>query len=311
MKAAQINGYGGKEVMQTVGDAPKPQAEAGQVLVAVRAAGVNPFDWKVREGYMKDMVPLTMPATLGGDVSGVVSEVGADVTGFAVGDEVYGLANALSGAGSFAEFTAVAAGQLAPKPTSVDFNVAASLPLAGSSAYQALVDHMHLQSGQKVLIHGGAGGIGTFAIQLAKHLGAYVATTAATDDLDYVRSLGADEVIDYQNQPFEAVIKDFDAAYDTVGGETTVKSYGVLKPGGVLVSMVAPVDEALAKEHDTTFVHQSTQATTERLTELAKLVDAGVIKPVVDKIFSLDEASEALAYLEAGTHRGKVVVNVA
>lgn len=310
MKAAQINEYGGKEVLKTVPDAPKPVAGAGQVLIEVHAAAVNPFDWKVREGYMKEMAPLRFPATLGGDFAGVVAEIGEGVNGLNVGDEVYGQANALSGQGSFAEFTPVKAESVGPKPKSVDFETAAALPLAGVSAYQALVDHIGLKSGQKILIHGGGGGIGSFAIQLAKHLGAYVATTAAAEEAEFVRSLGADEVIDYKSQDFATILRDYDAVYDTIGGETFTKSHQILKPGGVVVSMVAQPDEALMDQYKVKAISQFTVVNGERLARLAELVDQSVIKTQVDRTFPLDEAAEALAYIQEGHHKGKVVLKI-
>jgi NADPH:quinone reductase-like Zn-dependent oxidoreductase len=310
MKAAQINGYGGQDVMKTVDNAPKPTAGAGQVLVEVHAAAANPFDYKVREGYMKEFIPLQLPATLGGDVAGTVAEIGGDVTGFTVGQAVYGMANAAGGQGSFAEFTPVSAQQLAAKPKSVDFVAAAALPLAAVSAYQALVDHIGLQAGQKILIHGGAGGIGSLAIQIAKNLGAYVAATVNAGDTDFVKSLGADEVIDYQTQDFSALLKDYDAVFDTVGGETNTKSYAILKKGGALVSMVQPAAEALAKQYDVKYTQQSSKATVERLAKIAELVDSSKLKAEVDKVFPLDQAAEALEYLKTGHPRGKVVIQV-
>ncbi len=310
MRAAQINEYGGPDVLKYVADAPKPTAAAGQILVEVRAAGVNPFDWKVREGYMKDSAPLTLPAILGGDFAGVVAEVGEGVANLKAGDEVYGQANALSGQGSYAEYTPVKAGSVGPKPKSVDFTTAAALPLAGVSAYQALVDHIGLAKGGKILIHGGAGGIASFAVQLAKHLGAYVATTAAADDSDYVKNLGADEVIDYKTQSFETILSDYDAVFDTVGQDTYTRSFQVLKPGGTIVSMVEQPNEALMKEHGVTATAQFTQVTTERLAKLAELVDQGAIKPQIDKTFPLEQAGEALGYIQSGLHRGKVVLQI-
>lgn len=197
MKAAQINAYGGSEVVEMNGQAPTPAVVDGSMLVEVHAAGVNPVDWKIREGYMQKMVPLKFPATLGGDFSGVVMEVGNTVSAFQPGDEVYGQAIIVgSGSGSFAEFVSANAGSAAQKPKTVNHTEAAALPLAGVSALQALTEHMSLFKGQKILIHGGAGGIGTIAVQLAKHLGAYVATTAAGGDATYGKELGADEVID-------------------------------------------------------------------------------------------------------------------
>jgi NADPH:quinone reductase-like Zn-dependent oxidoreductase len=310
MKAAQINEYGGKDVLKTTSDAPKPKPGAGEVLVEVHAAAVNPFDIKVRSGKTQAMAQLNLPATLGGDFSGTIAELGEGVSGVSVGDEVYGQGNALGGQGSFAEFTPVKATSIAPKPKNVDFTTAAALPLAGVSAYQALVEHLELKSGQKILIHGAAGGIASFAVQLAKHLGAYVATTAAAEDTDYVKSLGADEVIDYKTQKFETLVKDYDAVYDTVGGETYTKSFQVLKPGGRIVSMIEKPNEDLIKQHSVTAISQFTRVTTERLAKLAELIDAGAIKPQIDKTFPIDAAAEALAYIETGRHHGKVVITV-
>jgi NADPH:quinone reductase-like Zn-dependent oxidoreductase len=310
MKAAQITGYGGAEVMQVVEGAPNPVVGAGQVLVAVHAAAVNPFDWKVREGMVRQMAELQFPAILGGDFAGVVAEVGEGVTSVSVGDEVYGLANALGSHGSFAECTAVQAESVGAKPSSVDFATAAAMPLAGVSAYQALVDHAALQSGQKVLIHGGAGGIGTFAIQLAKHLGAYVAATAATEDVDFVKELGADEVIDYKTQDFATIIRDYDVVYDNVGGETFTKSHAVLKPGGVVITMAAQPDEALMAQYNVKAIGQFTQVNTERLAKLTELIDAGIITVHVDKTFPLEQVAEALDYIKQGQHRGKVVLSI-
>jgi alcohol dehydrogenase len=310
MKAAQISEYGDVTVLKLTDQAGQPEPAEGQVLVEVHAAATNPFDFKVREGMMKDFFAVPFPATLGGDCAGVVAAVGAGVTDFEVGQEVFGQANAVGGQGSYAEFTAVKAASLAAKPSSVDFVTAAALPLAASSAYQALVEHMQLQAGQKIMIHGGAGGLGTMAIQLAKHLGAHVTTSSTAADTEFVQGLGADEVIDYQIQDFVEVLSDMDAVFDTVGGETNVKSYSVLKSGGTLVSMVAPVDEALAEQHHITYVQQFSHVTTAGLTEIAKLVDAGELKVNIDKVFPLEQASEALEYLKTAHPRGKVVIQV-
>ncbi|MEO7364055.1 MAG: NADP-dependent oxidoreductase, partial [Candidatus Saccharimonadales bacterium] len=240
-----------------------------------------------------------------------VAALGEGVTGFEIGQAVYGQANALSGQGSFAEFIAVKASSLAAKPDSTDFVSAAALPLVSASAYQALVDHMQLQSGQRILVHGGAGGIGTMAIQLAKHFGAYVITTASTADTDYVKNLGADQVIDYKTEDFSELVSDLDAVYDVIGGETNRKSYGVLKTGGVLVSMVEPGDESQASKYGIIYTHQFTKVTTERLCAVSSLVDGGELGVSIDKLFSLDQAGEALAYLKNAHPRGKVVLNIA
>jgi alcohol dehydrogenase len=310
MKAAQINGYGGKEVLMVTPDAPKPKAGEGQVLVEVHAAAVNPFDWKLREGYMKDFIPLIFPATLGGDLAGLVAEIGPGVEGFNVGDEVYGLANAAGGQGSYAEFSPIKASQLAPKPTSIDFIAAAALPLASASAYQALVEHLNLQSGQKILIHGGAGGIGSFAIQIAKNIGAYVTTTVSAEDAEFVKNLGADEALDYKNQDFSTLIKDYDAVFDTVGGETYAKSYQVLKSGGLIVSMIEKPNDELLKKYNVKAIAQGTKATADKLAKIAELVDQGKLRIEVDKVFPLKDAAEALAYVQNSKHRGKVVIKV-
>ncbi|HSW36862.1 MAG TPA: NADP-dependent oxidoreductase [Candidatus Saccharimonadales bacterium] len=310
MRAAQINQYGGPEVLKTVNDAPKPTASPGQVLVEVYAASVNPFDATVRDGRAQSMAQLNFPATLGGDLAGKVAELGEGASGFQVGDEVYGQANALSGQGSFAEFTPVKAISLAPKPKSLDFTAAAALPLTGVSAYQALVNHLNLQSGQKILIHGGAGGIGSFAIQLAKHLGAHVAATAASEDLDFVKGLGADEVIDYKTQDFSKLLKDYDAVYDTIGAETYAKSFQILKPGGKIVSMKEQPNEELMRKHQVEAISQFTKVTTERLNKVAELVDNGVLKVNIDKVFPLEETGGALEYLKTGHTRGKIVIKI-
>ncbi len=310
MKAAQISAYGGQEVVTTIDGVTQPEIGDTQVLVEVYAAGVNPFDVKVRDGAVRSMAELTFPAVLGGDVAGVISAVGAAVTDFAIGQAVYGQAGALSGKGSFAQFAPVKASQLAAKPSSSDFTTASALPLVSVSAYQALVDHMNLQVGQRILIHGGAGGIGSMAIQLAKHLGAYVATTASAAETDFVKSLGADEVIDYASQDFSTLLKDYDAVFDTVGGQTNQKSYTILKPDAILVSMIAPADEALVEQYKIRYISQFTGVKTERLVKIAELVDSGKLTVHIDKIFPLEQAAEALEYLKTGHPRGKVVIQI-
>ena len=311
MKAVQINKYGGYEVLEINENAAKPSPGKGQVLVEVHTASINPFDWKVRAGYMKDFMPLNFPAILGGDFSGIVKEIGEGVAEFKVGDEVYGSANVFSGgSGSFAEFAVAGTINAAKKPKKVDFIQAAALPLVGSSAVQALKQHMNLRRSNRILIHGGAGGIGHIAVQLAKALGSYVATTVNADDKDFVRQLGVDEIIDYKSEKFEEKIKDFDAVFDTVGGETTNKSFKVLKKGGVLVSMLGQPDAKFAQEYGVTAIGQGTKVNTQHLNRLAKLVDSGKIKVNIAKIFSLDQIKEAFKYQEEGHPRGKVVLKM-
>ncbi len=310
MKAAQLATYGAKDAI-VINETEKPKPASRYVLVATKAAGVNPFDVAVRSGIYKESIILELPATLGSDVAGVVEELGEDVTGYEVGQEVYGMASAVKGQGSFAEFTPVSVKQLVAKPKNVDFVSAAALPLASSSAYQGIVDHIGAKAGQKILIHGGAGGIGAIAVQIAKNTGAYVATTVSTDDVEYAKQLGADEVVDYKTQDFSDIVVDYDAVFDTVGGETNKKSYQVLKHGGILVSMVDPFNEDLVKATGINYIQQNTVTSVETLNKITEFVDSGKLKVNVDKVFPLDQAAEALEYLKTGHPRGKVVLSVA
>jgi len=310
MKAAQFKQYGGTEVIEIAEDAPKPTAKPGQVVIEVHAASLNRIDSMIRAGHMHQMMPVNFPATSGGDFAGVITEIGDDVTDLRVGDEVYGQAGALlGGTGSLAEYAAAPVGNAAKKPTSIDMIQAASLPLVGASAIQGIEEHADIRSGQKILVHGGAGGIGSLAIQLAKLRGAYVATTVATDDIEFAKSLGADEVIDYKTQDFTAIVKDFDAVFATAQPSLN-DSVKVLKKGGVLVSMVGPADEAMTAKHEITVIPQMTQASADQLTRLARLIDSGDVKPQVDKAFALDRVREAFDYFEQQNPRGKVVVTI-
>lgn len=305
MKAAQISKYGGSEVVEINRSAPKPTASAGRLLVEICAAGVNPVDWKIRQGFMAKMSPLQFPATLGGDFSGVVEEVGAGVTAFKKDDEVYG-----RGTGSFAEFISADAKVTARKPKNIHHIEAAALPLTGVSALQALTEHIGITKGKQILIHGGAGGIGTMAIQLAKHLGAHVATTASDKDKKYVKKLGADEIMDYKKQSFEDLIHDYDAVYDTVGGDTYTRSYKVLKKGGIIVSMLEQPNSELMKRYEVKAIGQFTQTNNERLSKLTELVEKGAVKVHVYRTFPLEQAREALDYQQQGKARGKVVIKI-
>jgi alcohol dehydrogenase len=306
MKAAQINEYGDVSFINVV-EVEKPTAKEGQVVVAVQATSLNPFDTTIRAGYMKDMMPLNLPVTLGGDIAGEVVELGEGVDSIAVGDIVYGQANVVAGnSGAFAEFAATAAGQVAKAPTNVTIHEAASLPLVGVSALQALTDHINLQAGQKILITGGAGGIGHVAIQIAKHLGAYVATTATEDGLEAAKQLGADEVIDYKSQDYTEMLSQFDAAFDTVGGEELKRIVSILKDGGVAVSMAGQPEEASGVKA----IAQMTRVTTEKLDQLRELIESNIVKPNVGKVFGLDEIQAAFTARESGTVKGKVVVAI-
>lgn len=310
MKAAQINKYGGNEVVEINEDLPEPAVSRGRLLIEVHAAGVNPVDWKIREGYMSQM-PLKFPATLGGDFSGIVTEVGKGVPGFKKGDDIYGQASIIrDGSGSFAELASADANTTAHKPKNISHVEAAALPLTGVSAWQALVDHIGLSRGKKILIHGGAGGIGSIAIQLARHLGAYVASTVSAKDMQYVKKLGADEVVDYKNQSFEDILHNYDAVYDTVGGETYKRSFKVLNRGGMIVSMLEQPDPDLMEKYGVKAIGQFTQINSERLSRLAELVDKRVIKVHVERTFPLEQAADALDFQQNGHPRGKVVLKI-
>ena len=311
MKAVQINSYGGVEVLGVAENVSPPLPTSDHVVVDVHAASLNPFDWVVIQGFAQTFIPLQLPATMGGDFAGIVSAVGPSVSGFSVGDAVYGQAALFhGGTGVFAEQVSADMHKIAPKPKTINFIQAASLPLVSLSALQALNTHIKLVKGQKILIHGGAGGIGTIAIQLAKTIGARVITTVRDDDVEYVRGLGADEVIDYTSQSFESLISGVDAVFDTVGGETTDKSFQVLKKGGVLVSMAGAPNAELAKKYGVTAIGQNTQGNSDMLRQITDLVENGKIKPQVDKVFPLNQVKEAFAHLTTGHPRGKVVLQI-
>jgi alcohol dehydrogenase len=311
MKAVKINAYGGIENLELVTDAQEPILKDGQLLVEVKAVSINPIDYKVREGYLKQMAPLQLPSTIGGDFSGIVKKTGNNVTKFNTGDQVYGQAIVLNGgSGSFAEFVAANSNNSALKPQKADYMEAAALPLAGVSALQAIEGKINLKKGQKILIHGGAGGIGSIAIQIAKSIGAFIATTVSEKDKSFVKELGADIIIDYHAQNFENELKDYDAVFDTVGGEITNKSFKVLRNGGILVSMAGQPNEEFAKENKIKAIGQMTSTTTEYLDRLREHVDNGKIKVYVDRTFQLDKVRDAFAYAEHNHPKGKVVVNI-
>lgn len=314
MKSTQIKRYGGSEVVEINQSTPAPNdPSAGKVLVDVKAAGVNPADWKIREGYFQQMMPLQFPSTLGMDFSGVIEKVGEGVPDFMQNDEVYGQAAVTrGGSGAFAEIALANADTIAHKPKILSHEKAAGLPLVGVSAWQALVETIGLSKGQKILIHGGAGGIGSIAIQLAKHLGAYVATTVSTNDKQFVKEeLGADEVIDYKTQTFEDLLPhEYDAVFDTVGGETYTRSFKILKRGGIIVSMLEQPNQELMGRFGVKASSQFTQVNRERLTKLAQWVDQNNIRVNIDRTFPLDEAGKALDYQRDVHPRGKVVLQV-
>ena len=309
MKVVQIHQYGDAGQLTLTTDAPKPVAADGMVLLEVRAASINPVDTAVRQGYMAKMAPLSFPATLGTDVSGVVVEVGPGVVDLKNADRAFGMASVLAGAsGAFAQYAAVPAGLLARTPPDLSFEEAAALPLTAVSALEAIDERLNAGRGQKILIHGGAGGIGTIAIQLAKHRGAFVATTVRGDAAAYARELGADTVIDFQKQEFEKILSGYDFVLDTVGGQTYKRSFGVLKRGGTIISMIEQPDEELAARHGVTALLHMTQVTTARLNAVAELVMKGAVKVHVDRHFPIEEVKEAFLAQENGNVRGKIVL---
>jgi alcohol dehydrogenase len=313
MKSAQMKSYGSSEVVKINQSTPVPNdPSAGKVLVIVKAAGVNPSDWKIRDGFFQQMMPLQFPATLGMDFSGVIERVGEEVSGLKQGDdEVYGQAGVISGgSGAFAEMALANADSIAHKPKTLSHEEAAGLPTVGVSAWQALVESIGLSKGQKILIHGGAGGIGSIAIQLAKFLGAYVAATVSTNHKQFAKELEADEVIDYKTQSFEDLLHDYDAVFDTVGGETYTRSFKVLKRGGIIVSMLEQPNQELMESHGVKAIAQFTQVNRERLTRLAQWVDQNNIRVNVEKTFRLDEAGKALDYQRDVHPRGKIVLKI-
>ena len=313
-------------------DVPEPVVGEGDVLVQVQAAGLNQLDEKIRAGEFKQILPYTLPLILGNDVAGTVLRVGARVRGFKAGDEVFARPDK-DRIGTFAERIAVAETDLALKPASISMEEAGSLPLVALTAWQALVERGNVQPGQKVLIHAGAGGVGSIAIQLAKHLGAIVATTASATNADFVRELGADTVVDYRSEDFEQVLGGYDLVLDSLGGKNLEKSLRVLKPGGTAVGIAGPPDPAFAREAGlnpilrlatialsnrirrqarklgVNYQFLFMRADGDQLRRIAHLVDTGALRPVVGRVFPFDQTIEALGRLEPGGIRGKSVIS--
>ena len=332
MKAFVLDRYAKKSALRPA-DVPSPELRDDEVLVQVHAAGVNLLDSKIRDGEFKLFLPYRMPIILGHDVAGVVAKVGPRVRQFKVGDEVYARPDDFR-IGTFAEFVPVKEASLALKPKGLTMEEAASIPLGGLTAWQALVEKAKLKKGQKVFIQAGSGGVGTFAIQLAKHLGATVATTTSTANVALVKSLGADVVIDYKTQDFEDVLRDYDAVLNSQDGKTLEKSLRVLKAGGQLISISGPPDPQFGKEvsapgfvklimrmlssgirrkakgRGVSFSFLFMKANGSQLCEITQLIEAGAIRPVVDRVFPFDSTNEAMAFVEAGRAKGKVVVKL-
>jgi len=306
MKAIRIHKYGDSSTLQ-LEEAPTLSIQPDQLLVRIRDAGVNPIDWKIREGYLRNFMPATFPLTIGQDFAGEVVERGKDVQSFKIGDRVFGFAQ-----GTYAEYAAAPESTVAAMPTSLSFEVAAALPTAGSTALQIIRDVVQAQPGMMLLIHGGAGGVGSFATQIAKHMGARVVVTATgADDLAYLKSLGVEQIVDFQQEQFEKKVHGVDAAVDLVGGDTLARSYAVVKNGGVVATTVQPIDETAAKQAGVRAVQVLMKRNASDLAELAKLVDQGDLKPRLGRTMGLAQAKEAQELSAAGKAMGQLILKVA
>ena len=332
MKAFIVDRYKSKDVGR-IGDMPEPEVQDSDVLVEVHAAGLNVLDLKIASGEFKLILPYKTPFVLGHDVAGVVVKVGSRVQRFKVGDEVYARP-ADHRIGTFAEFIAIDEKDVSLKPRDLTMEEAASIPLVGLTAWQVLIEKANLKRGQEVFVQAGSGGVGTFAIQLAKHLGATVATTTSSANFELVRGLGADIVIDYKKDDFEKILHDYDVVLNSQDAKTLEKSLRVLKPGGKLISISGPPDPDFAKEiglpwylkivmrllsfgtrrnakrNHVSYSFLFMRASGDQLREIASLIDSGIIRPVVDRVFPFESIKDALAYVEGGRAKGKVVVKV-
>ncbi|MGG7619021.1 NADP-dependent oxidoreductase [Bacillus coreaensis] len=331
MRAMVIDRYG--KVPMRLAEMPTPEIGEYEVLAEIHAASINPVDFKIRDGKVKLLVKYKMPLILGNDFSGVVAKVGAKVTRFKVGDEIYARPRK-SKIGTFAEYIAIHEDDIALKPNNLSFEEAASIPLVGLTSYQALTDILQLQTGQKIFIQAGAGGVGTFAIQLAKLMGATVATTVSEAGANLVKSLGADEIINYKTEKFEKKLKNYDAVFDTLGGEILEKSFEVIKSGGKLVSVSGLPNARFGKEYGSGFFktllfsaasHKLTKLekkhnvqysflfmkpSGEQLRIIANFIETGKIKPIIDQVFPFEDAQKAMEYAESGRAKGKIIVKI-
>ncbi|MBP0949009.1 NADP-dependent oxidoreductase [Pseudomonas sp. 20GA0080] len=332
MKAFIIDRYG-KKAVGRIGERPDPGIGQADVLIQIHAAGVNMLDVKIRNGEFKPILPYRLPLVLGNDVAGVVVAVGSDVKGFKPGDEVYARPEQ-ERMGSFAELICLHEESVALKPAHLTMVQAASVPLVALTAWQVLVETAKVKKGQRVLIHAGSGGVGTIAIQLAKHLGAFVATTTSTHNVEWVKALGADVVIDYKTQQFESLLQGYDVVLNSLGSDELEKSLNVLKPGGHLISISGPPTPAFAEQQKLNRVLKQVmrllsygirkkarkqgvaysfvfmRASGAQLKEVTRLIEAGIIKPILDRTFAFQQTADALAYVEQGRAKGKVVVQL-
>lgn len=332
MKAFIINRYSKADKLQLV-EVAEPVVKENEVLVQVHSASINPLDVKLKSGEYKLLLPYKFPLILGHDVAGIITKVGSKVSRFKVGDEIFARPADFK-IGAFAEYITINENDAALKPKNISMEQAASIPLVALTVWQAFVEKAKLKMDQKVFIQAGSGGVGTIAIQLAKHLGATVATTASADNFDLVKSLGADIVIDYKTQDFETILKDYDLVLNSQDGKTLEKSLKILKSGGKVVSISGPPDRIFANEFGLSWFMKTTifflsrkvrsqakklgvdysflymQANGKQLSEIGKLIETGVIRPVVDKVFSFEQMNEAMSYVSSGRAKGKVVVKV-
>lgn len=306
MKAIRIHSYGGPEVLRYE-DVVVPTPAAGELLIKVQAASVNPLDWKTRAGYLKDFFPRSLPFIPGWDGSGVVEAVGSGVTQFKQGDEVYAKTNR---DGTYAEYAILKETEAALKPESVDHVQAAAIPVVALTAWQALFEKAQLAAGKKILIHGAAGGVGSFAVQLAKWKGAHVIGTASAKNQTFLRELGTDEPIDYEETRFDDAVEGVDVVFDTIGGDTQERSWRVLNKGGILISIVQPPPVELAGKYGVQAEMLGMRTDSAQLAEIAKLVDSGRVKVVVERVLALSEARQAHELSEKGHVRGKIVLKV-
>lgn len=314
MRAIAIEKFGGREVLQLM-ELPRPQPAPGEILVEVKAAGVNPVDWKIRQGLLQGRLPHQFPIILGWDVAGIVRELGPGVSDWKIGDQVFAYCRKdLIHEGSYAEFITLVPNQAAPKPKNLNWTEAAAVPLAGLTAYQVLFESIALKKGEVILIHAGAGGVGSFAIQLARNAGAKVITTASAVHHDYLRSLGVDEIVDYKSQDFVGTIRKkfpqgLDAVFDTVGGATQVKSLQVLKEGGRLTSILA-IEKAVEKQKHYKMGYVFVRPESSQLHQLKNLIEAGKLKVQLSAVLPLEQAAQAHERIETGHTQGKIVLQV-
>ncbi len=308
MKAVQYDAYGDESVLELV-ELPDPVPAAGEVLIDIKAAGVNPFDWKLRAGHLKQFFAVDFPVVPGGEGAGLVASVGEGVTNFTTGDAVSFMARETS-RGAYAECVAVPVGHVAAMSDNIEFSSAAAFPVSAVSAWKCLVECADVQPGMKVLIHGGAGGVGGLAIQLAKHLGADVATTCSATNADYVRSLGADRVVSYDEADFAEELSKVDVVLDSIGGDTHHRSYQVLKPGGTLVFLIAKPFEDRAAEFDVNLVRAVVEDVDDAFAAMADLVNRDVVVPQVEHVLPLADVREAHKISQTGHARGKIVLRL-